>query len=49
MKQQMAAATFLILSLFAIFSMKEPAGAAPGRLVLAGGGCPVPLVSPLTN
>lgn len=48
MKQQIAAVAFLVLSLLAIFSMKELAGAA-SRLVLAGGGCPVPFASSLGN
>lgn len=49
MKQQIAAAAFLVLTLLALFSMKEQAGPAASHLVVAGGGCPVPYASSLTN
>jgi hypothetical protein len=47
MKKQIAAAAFFLLGLFAVLSMKEPAGASQ-RVILANGGCPVPFL-PLPN
>ena len=42
MRNQIAAAAFVLLSLLAVASMKNPITAVPRDVILANGGCPVP-------